>query len=244
MHDQSWLWHRRLGHANMDLISQLNKNKLVRGRLKIIFKKIKACEACQLGKQIKNSFKNKNFISITRQLELLHMDLFGPSKTPSLGEKSYGYVIVKWAHSLMVISRVLHHMLCFIFLPWGGHRDEVSYYKAFLIDSILTRRQIHLGYLMMMHMIACCENTTRVFPYGRYLSWVFKDKGINLSKETEFEVPNTYETLMISLWGGWHLRRLQMVLGLEKQKEHNHGDRDRHTLELRKRQRLDRWRVE
>ena len=22
MHDQSWLWHRRLGHANMDLISQ------------------------------------------------------------------------------------------------------------------------------------------------------------------------------------------------------------------------------
>ncbi|RVW95596.1 hypothetical protein CK203_039084 [Vitis vinifera] len=28
MHDQSWLWHRSLGHADMDLISQLNKDEL------------------------------------------------------------------------------------------------------------------------------------------------------------------------------------------------------------------------
>ena len=83
MHDQSWLWHRRLGHANMDLISQLNKDKLVRGLLKINFQKDKVCEACQMGKQIKNSFKNKNFISTTRPLELLHMDLFGSSRTPT-----------------------------------------------------------------------------------------------------------------------------------------------------------------
>ena len=44
------------------------------------------------------------------------------------------------AHNLTVISRVLHHMLCFIFLPQGGHQDEVSYYEAFFIDSILTGR--------------------------------------------------------------------------------------------------------
>ncbi|KAL6342996.1 hypothetical protein AAG906_017016 [Vitis piasezkii] len=94
MHDQSWLWHRRLGHANMDLISQLNKDELVRGLPKINFQKYKVCEACQMGKQIKNSFKNKNFISTSRPLKLLHMDLFGPSSTPSLGEKSYAYVIV------------------------------------------------------------------------------------------------------------------------------------------------------
>ena len=45
-----------------------------------------------MGKQIKNSFKNKNFISTSRPLELLHMNLFGPSRTPSLGGKSYAYV--------------------------------------------------------------------------------------------------------------------------------------------------------
>ena len=30
------------------------------------------------------------------------------------------------AHSLTVTSRVLHHMICSILLPRGGHRDEVS----------------------------------------------------------------------------------------------------------------------
>ena len=58
------------------------------------------------------------------------------------------------AHNLMVISRVLHHMLCSIFLLRGKHRDEVSYYEAFLIGTILTGRRIHLGYFMMMHMIS------------------------------------------------------------------------------------------
>ena len=41
MHDQSWLWQRRFGHANMDLISQLNKDELVRGLPKINFQKDK-----------------------------------------------------------------------------------------------------------------------------------------------------------------------------------------------------------
>ena len=59
MHDQSWLWHRRLGHANMDLISQLNEDELVRGFSKINFKKDKLCEACQVGKQMKNLLKTK-----------------------------------------------------------------------------------------------------------------------------------------------------------------------------------------
>ena len=46
---------------NMNLITQLNKNELVRGLPKIFFKKDKVCEACQMGKQIKTSFKNKKF---------------------------------------------------------------------------------------------------------------------------------------------------------------------------------------
>ena len=64
------------------------------------------------------------------------------------------------AHSLTVSSRALHHMICSILLPRGGHRDEVSYLEAYIVDSILTGRQIHMGYLMMMHMISCVESTT------------------------------------------------------------------------------------
>ena len=36
---KSWLWHRRLGHANMEFIFQLNKDELVRGFPKINFQK-------------------------------------------------------------------------------------------------------------------------------------------------------------------------------------------------------------
>jgi len=38
--------------------------------------------------------KPKNCISIERPLELLHMDLFGPSRTMSLGGNYYALVIV------------------------------------------------------------------------------------------------------------------------------------------------------
>ncbi|RVW78942.1 Retrovirus-related Pol polyprotein from transposon RE1 [Vitis vinifera] len=98
------------------------------------------------------------------------------------------------AYSPTVISRVLHHMICSIMLPRGGHRDEVSYLEAFLIDSIMTGRRIHVEYLMMMHMISCCESTSRVLPYNCFLTRMFKDVEVDLSRETDFEAPSIYDT--------------------------------------------------
>ena len=43
---------------------------------------------------MKNSFKTKNVVSSLKPLELLHMDLFGPSRTTSLGGNYYALVIV------------------------------------------------------------------------------------------------------------------------------------------------------
>ncbi|KAH9792587.1 Integrase catalytic domain-containing protein [Citrus sinensis] len=94
LHDDCWLWHRRLGHASMDLISKISKDDLVKGLPKIGFQKDKICEACQFGKQIKTSFKNKNHISTSKLLELLHIDLFGPSRYASLNGKYYAFAIV------------------------------------------------------------------------------------------------------------------------------------------------------
>ena len=51
-------------------------------------------EACQKGKKTKVSFKPKNVVWIERPLEMLHMDLFGPSRTMSLGGNLYALVIV------------------------------------------------------------------------------------------------------------------------------------------------------
>ena len=62
------------------------------------------------------------------------------------------------------------------------------------MDSILTGRRSHLGYLMMIHMISFCESTTCVLPYGRFLTRVFKNVGVDLSREIDFEAPNIYDT--------------------------------------------------
>jgi hypothetical protein len=66
MSDNSWLWHRRLGHAHMDAISKLSRKELVVGLPKIKFVKDRLCDACQQGKQTKVSFKFKNVITTTR----------------------------------------------------------------------------------------------------------------------------------------------------------------------------------
>ncbi|XP_045810862.1 uncharacterized protein LOC123905296 [Trifolium pratense] len=89
-----WIWHKRAGHVNMRTIAKLSQLDLVRGLPKISFDKDKLCESCTKGKQTKSSFKPKDFISTKRPLELLHIDLFGPVKTTSLGGKNYGFVIV------------------------------------------------------------------------------------------------------------------------------------------------------
>ena len=53
------------------------------------------CEACQKGKQIKNSFFfSTNIASTSRPLELLHLDLFGPTRIASTSGKRYGLFIV------------------------------------------------------------------------------------------------------------------------------------------------------
>ncbi|GJT99171.1 retrovirus-related pol polyprotein from transposon TNT 1-94 [Tanacetum coccineum] len=52
------------------------------------------CDACNIGKQAHVSHKAKSMVSTTRCLELLHMDLFGPSAVRSYGGNRYTLVIV------------------------------------------------------------------------------------------------------------------------------------------------------
>ncbi|GJU06725.1 retrovirus-related pol polyprotein from transposon TNT 1-94 [Tanacetum coccineum] len=91
--DNSTLWHRRLGHANMRLIQSLSSKELVRNLPKLKYDK-HFCDACKIGKQAHTSHKAKNMVSTKRCLELLHMDLFGPSAIKSYGGNLYTLVVV------------------------------------------------------------------------------------------------------------------------------------------------------
>ncbi|GJS29352.1 retrovirus-related pol polyprotein from transposon TNT 1-94 [Tanacetum coccineum] len=91
--ENSTLWHRRLGHANMCLIQSLASKELVRNLPKLKFDQ-HFCDACKMGKQAHASYKAKNRVSMTRCLELIHMDLFGPSVVRSYRRNRYTLVMV------------------------------------------------------------------------------------------------------------------------------------------------------
>ncbi|KAI3665076.1 hypothetical protein L6452_43694 [Arctium lappa] len=92
--DESSLWHRRMCHMNFKTMNKLVKNNLVRGLPSKVFSCDDHCIACLKGKQHKTSHKTKEINSISSCLQLLHMDLFGPTNVMSIGKKSYCLVIV------------------------------------------------------------------------------------------------------------------------------------------------------
>ena len=63
--DESWLWHRRLGHASIRVISKLCQNDLVVRLPKLSFDLNKVCDACVKGKHKKSSYKSKIVFVIT-----------------------------------------------------------------------------------------------------------------------------------------------------------------------------------
>ncbi|GJY33140.1 retrovirus-related pol polyprotein from transposon TNT 1-94 [Tanacetum coccineum] len=77
----------------MCLIQSLASKELVRNLPRLKFDQ-HFCDACKVGKQAHASHKAKNLVSTTRCLELLHMDLFGPSAVRSYGGNRYTLVIV------------------------------------------------------------------------------------------------------------------------------------------------------
>ncbi|GJY89834.1 putative ribonuclease H-like domain-containing protein [Tanacetum coccineum] len=91
--DESNKWHRRLGHVNFKNLNKLVKGNLVRGLPSKIFQNDHTCVACQKRKQHKASCKAKSVSSISQPLQLLHMDLFGPTSVRSLNHTTYCLVI-------------------------------------------------------------------------------------------------------------------------------------------------------
>ena len=52
------------------------------------------CGPCQLGKQTKSTHPKVNVVATSQLLELLHVDLMGPTRTESMGRKMYIMVVV------------------------------------------------------------------------------------------------------------------------------------------------------
>ncbi|GJU52453.1 putative ribonuclease H-like domain-containing protein [Tanacetum coccineum] len=91
--DESNLWHRRLSHINFKTMNKLVRRNLVRGLPSKLFENDHTCVAYQKGKQHKASCKTKLVSSISQPLQILHMDLFGPTFVRSINHKIYCLVV-------------------------------------------------------------------------------------------------------------------------------------------------------
>ncbi|GJX26178.1 putative ribonuclease H-like domain-containing protein [Tanacetum coccineum] len=72
----------------------LGGKNLVRGLPSKLFENDHTCIACQKGKQHKASCKTKLVSSISQPLQMLHMDLFGPTSVRSINHKTYCLVVI------------------------------------------------------------------------------------------------------------------------------------------------------
>ncbi|GKA39223.1 putative ribonuclease H-like domain-containing protein [Tanacetum coccineum] len=91
--DESNLWHGRLGHVNFKTMNKLVRGNLVKGLPSKLFEINQTCVACQKGKQHRASYKTNTVSSISQPLQMLHMDLFGPTFVKSLMKKMYCLVV-------------------------------------------------------------------------------------------------------------------------------------------------------
>ena len=110
------------------------------------------------------------------------LEMFSPRKSPKLD--SYVHVDavrnICRGNDLSIENRTIHfHTQCLclktrillrfiksIVLPKSGHLDEVSHMDVALIDCILRRRPINLGYTIIRTMLTIPNLITRSLPYG------------------------------------------------------------------------------
>jgi hypothetical protein len=78
----------------MSQLKKALKKGMILGVKDVRFEKNKLCSACQAGKQVASHHPVKAYVSTTRPLEHIHMDLFGPTTYKSLGGNLYCLFIV------------------------------------------------------------------------------------------------------------------------------------------------------
>ncbi|KAL0384763.1 UNVERIFIED_CONTAM: Retrovirus-related Pol polyprotein from transposon RE1 [Sesamum radiatum] len=81
----NWLWHQRLGHPSLPVIQHIKSIKA--------FGSWDMCDICHIAKQKRLPFPSHD-IQSTQVFELIHVDVWGPYRTPTLTKCHYFLTIV------------------------------------------------------------------------------------------------------------------------------------------------------
>ncbi|CAL9012352.1 unnamed protein product [Prunus brigantina] len=86
--EDSWIWHRRLGHLNFVSMKKMQQMEMVTG-LPVLTEMKDVCEGCVSGKHHREKFDKEGAWRASYPLELVHTDLCGPMQNESIGGNRY-----------------------------------------------------------------------------------------------------------------------------------------------------------
>jgi hypothetical protein len=108
------IWHKRIGHVNLQCLKLIEKQNLVGGLPKFGREEAmsKPCETCQLGKQARHPFPVQTTHVSSKPLEMIHSDVWS-TKIESIGGCKY-YVSFIDDHTRKVwVYFMKHKVKCF-----------------------------------------------------------------------------------------------------------------------------------
>ena len=82
------IWHRRLGHLNMNALMQQQAHEMVTG-LPELKENTTVYEGCALGKHSRDAFPKETKWRVALPLELIHTDIYGPMQTSTKSGNKY-----------------------------------------------------------------------------------------------------------------------------------------------------------
>jgi hypothetical protein len=91
--DEIWLWYKIMSHIHFDNLVKVSRREAVREMPRITKPTNTLCKHCQQGKQTNTRFKSKEY-SMTRPLEIVHIDLVRPTTKKGLKCEKYFMLLV------------------------------------------------------------------------------------------------------------------------------------------------------
>ncbi|MCO5566282.1 hypothetical protein L7F22_019958 [Adiantum nelumboides] len=142
-------WHARFGHVGYGSLMTLQRHNMVHDLSLLEMPPRHVCEGCVLGKMHRFAFSQVDSVRATRKLQLVHSDVCGPMRTPSVGNSLYFVTFID------DFSR-----FCCVY-PLKAKSDVFAIFQHYVS--------------MVENETGCKVQTLRTDRGGEYMSGAFKD---------------------------------------------------------------------
>ncbi|MCO5573934.1 hypothetical protein L7F22_027712 [Adiantum nelumboides] len=143
------LWHARFGHVGYGSLMTLQRHNMVHDLSLLEMPPRHVCEGCVLGKMYRFAFSQDGSVRATRKLQLVHSDVCGPMRTPSVGNSLYFVTFIDD-----------FFRFCWVY-PLKAKSDVFAVFQHYVS--------------MVENETGCKVQTLRTDRGGEYMSGAFKD---------------------------------------------------------------------